>query len=90
MMPMWEALKPKKVSEQQEKFGLYIVDYVRRDEAEGLLNPEFQNSLDYPPQLLLFVSENQVYHIYKLSYVNNIAVHFYFINNKICLMCVSF
>lgn len=61
MKPMWGASKPKKVSEQQEKFGLYIVDYVKLDQAEVLLSPEFQDTLDYPLQLLHFVPENQVY-----------------------------
>lgn len=68
---MWETLKPMKLYEQKEKFGVYIVDYVRLDEAEVLLNPEFQDSLDYPLQFLHFIPENQVYYtIYCIIQLN--------------------
>ena len=63
MKPMWEASKPKKPSEQQTKFGLYIIDYVRLHEADVLLSSEFHDSLDFASRSLHFIPENLVLHI---------------------------
>ena len=58
-----ETLSQQELSEEeQETFGLYIVDYVRINQAEAILSAEYQERLGCRKNFLYFIPENQVNH----------------------------
>lgn len=58
-----ETLNQQELSEQQqETFRLYIVDYVRINQAESILSTEYQDCLGCRLKFLFFIPENQVNH----------------------------